>query len=186
MPAGLVADDRNCVSPAGSQCTVFMTQMMISTGEVNYTPLMFHPQIDEDMIMKLKGLDDKEKRSDEMIHMSDIQRQLYKALVDAYEADKILLDTYGDTVTIMDSRRADVIKNLACGNRPVGQKKKLYFEEAHALQEFEQVVSDEQPGRKRYILFLTEISNKLNDLPSLSVHGKVLCILLDHQSVNLG
>ncbi|GKF17442.1 hypothetical protein Tco_0062360, partial [Tanacetum coccineum] len=30
---------------------------------------------------------------------SDIQRQLYKALVDAYEADKILLDTYGDTVT---------------------------------------------------------------------------------------
>ncbi|GKB13053.1 hypothetical protein Tco_0846976 [Tanacetum coccineum] len=29
--------------------------------------------------------------------VSDIQRQLYKALVDAYEADKILLDTYGDT-----------------------------------------------------------------------------------------
>ncbi|GKB04995.1 hypothetical protein Tco_0833190 [Tanacetum coccineum] len=34
------------------------------------------------------------------INMSDVQRQLYKALVDAYEADKILLDTYGDTVTI--------------------------------------------------------------------------------------
>ncbi|GKE85642.1 hypothetical protein Tco_1559384 [Tanacetum coccineum] len=34
------------------------------------------------------------------INRSDIQRQLYKALVDAYEADKILLDTYGDTVTI--------------------------------------------------------------------------------------
>ncbi|GKF40916.1 hypothetical protein Tco_0124258, partial [Tanacetum coccineum] len=31
---------------------------------------------------------------------SDIQRQLYKDLVEAYEADKILLDTYGDTVTI--------------------------------------------------------------------------------------
>ncbi|GJX90422.1 hypothetical protein Tco_0343748 [Tanacetum coccineum] len=29
------------------------------------------------------------------INMSDVQRQLYKALVDAYEADKILLDTYG-------------------------------------------------------------------------------------------
>ncbi|GJT09907.1 hypothetical protein Tco_0856949 [Tanacetum coccineum] len=29
------------------------------------------------------------------INRSDIQRQLYKALVDAYEADKILLDTYG-------------------------------------------------------------------------------------------
>ncbi|GKC98601.1 hypothetical protein Tco_1168876 [Tanacetum coccineum] len=30
--------------------------------------------------------------------------QLYKALVDAYEADKILLDTYGDTVTIKRPR----------------------------------------------------------------------------------
>ncbi|GKE72788.1 hypothetical protein Tco_1534829, partial [Tanacetum coccineum] len=29
------------------------------------------------------------------INRSDIQRQLYQALVDAYEADKILLDTYG-------------------------------------------------------------------------------------------
>ncbi|GJS17120.1 hypothetical protein Tco_0411592 [Tanacetum coccineum] len=36
--------------------------------------------------------------------LSDIQRQLYKALVDAYEADKILLDTYGDTVTIKRHR----------------------------------------------------------------------------------
>ncbi|GJV68098.1 hypothetical protein Tco_1483607 [Tanacetum coccineum] len=31
------------------------------------------------------------------INRSDIQKQLYQALVDAYEADKILLDTYGDT-----------------------------------------------------------------------------------------
>ncbi|GJY35532.1 hypothetical protein Tco_0420910 [Tanacetum coccineum] len=35
---------------------------------------------------------------------SDIKRQLYKALVDAYEADKILLDTYGDTVIIKRPR----------------------------------------------------------------------------------
>ncbi|GJY74759.1 hypothetical protein Tco_0479190, partial [Tanacetum coccineum] len=38
------------------------------------------------------------------INRSDTQRQLYKALVDAYEADKILLDTYGDTVTIKRPR----------------------------------------------------------------------------------
>ncbi|GKA17180.1 hypothetical protein Tco_0697017 [Tanacetum coccineum] len=38
------------------------------------------------------------------INRSDIQRQLYKALVDAYEADKILSDTYGDTVTIKRPR----------------------------------------------------------------------------------
>ncbi|GKE37023.1 hypothetical protein Tco_1460428 [Tanacetum coccineum] len=42
------------------------------------------------------------------INGSDIQRQLYKALVDAYEADKILLDTYGETITIKRPRdRAD-------------------------------------------------------------------------------
>ncbi|GKC62859.1 hypothetical protein Tco_1095457 [Tanacetum coccineum] len=38
------------------------------------------------------------------INRSDIQRQLHKALVDAYEADNILLDTYGDTVTIKRPR----------------------------------------------------------------------------------
>ncbi|GJR85179.1 hypothetical protein Tco_0209190 [Tanacetum coccineum] len=38
------------------------------------------------------------------INRSDIQRQLYKSLVDSYEADKILLDTYGDTVTIKRPR----------------------------------------------------------------------------------
>ncbi|GJZ53019.1 hypothetical protein Tco_0607904, partial [Tanacetum coccineum] len=38
------------------------------------------------------------------INRSDIQRQLYKVLVEAYEADKILLDTYGDTVTIKRPR----------------------------------------------------------------------------------
>nr|GEX37717.1 hypothetical protein [Tanacetum cinerariifolium] len=39
------------------------------------------------------------------IHRSDEQRNLYKALVDAYECDKIILDTYGDTVTL--KRRRD-------------------------------------------------------------------------------
>ncbi|GKE71224.1 hypothetical protein Tco_1529296, partial [Tanacetum coccineum] len=38
------------------------------------------------------------------INRSYIQRQLYKALVDAYEADKIMLDSYGDTITIKRPR----------------------------------------------------------------------------------
>nr|GFD60247.1 hypothetical protein [Tanacetum cinerariifolium] len=37
---------------------------------------------------------------------SDEQRNLYKALVEAYEADKIILDTYGETV-ILKRRRDD-------------------------------------------------------------------------------
>nr|GEV71229.1 hypothetical protein [Tanacetum cinerariifolium] len=35
---------------------------------------------------------------------SDEQRNLYKALVDAYECDKIILDTYGDTVMLKRRR----------------------------------------------------------------------------------
>nr|GFD27213.1 hypothetical protein [Tanacetum cinerariifolium] len=39
------------------------------------------------------------------IHRSDEQKNLYKALVEAYESDKLILDTYGDTVTF--KRRQD-------------------------------------------------------------------------------
>ncbi|GJZ99276.1 hypothetical protein Tco_0671827 [Tanacetum coccineum] len=42
--------------------------------------------------------------ANKFINRSDIQRQLYQALVDAYEAGKILLETYGDTVTIKRPR----------------------------------------------------------------------------------
>ncbi|GJR95649.1 hypothetical protein Tco_0267823 [Tanacetum coccineum] len=38
------------------------------------------------------------------IHISDEQKNLYKALVDAYESDKLILDTYGDTVTFKRHR----------------------------------------------------------------------------------
>nr|GEZ74708.1 hypothetical protein [Tanacetum cinerariifolium] len=43
--------------------------------------------------------------SNKSIHQSDEQRNLYKALVNAYEYDKIILDTYRDTVTL--KRRHD-------------------------------------------------------------------------------
>nr|GEW41704.1 hypothetical protein [Tanacetum cinerariifolium] len=48
--------------------------------------------------------------SNKSIHRSDEQRNLYKSLVDAYECDKIILDTYGDTVTLK-RRRDDVVKD---------------------------------------------------------------------------
>nr|GFD38870.1 hypothetical protein [Tanacetum cinerariifolium] len=40
------------------------------------------------------------------IQRSDEQQNLYKALVEAYEADKAILDTYGDS-TILKRRRED-------------------------------------------------------------------------------
>nr|GFB93021.1 hypothetical protein [Tanacetum cinerariifolium] len=43
--------------------------------------------------------------SNKSIHRSDQHKSLYKALIDAYETDKVILDTYGDTVMI--KRRRD-------------------------------------------------------------------------------
>ncbi|GJS84716.1 hypothetical protein Tco_0751257 [Tanacetum coccineum] len=43
--------------------------------------------------------------SNKSIHRSNEQKNLYKALVEAYESDKLILDTYGDTVSF--KRRRD-------------------------------------------------------------------------------
>ncbi|GKD88703.1 hypothetical protein Tco_1364210 [Tanacetum coccineum] len=43
--------------------------------------------------------------SNKLIHRSDEQKNLHKALVDAYKSDKLILDTYGETVSF--KRRRD-------------------------------------------------------------------------------
>ncbi|GKA30513.1 hypothetical protein Tco_0716818, partial [Tanacetum coccineum] len=43
--------------------------------------------------------------SNKSIHRSDEQKNLYKALVDTYESDKLILDTYGETISF--KRRQD-------------------------------------------------------------------------------
>nr|GEY68124.1 hypothetical protein [Tanacetum cinerariifolium] len=45
------------------------------------------------------------------IHRSNKKRNLYKALVKAYESDKIILDTYGDTITLKRYRDDDADKD---------------------------------------------------------------------------
>ncbi|GJX58098.1 hypothetical protein Tco_0289488, partial [Tanacetum coccineum] len=42
--------------------------------------------------------------SNKSIHRFDHQKTLYKALVDAYKSDKLILNTYGDTVTVKRCR----------------------------------------------------------------------------------
>nr|GEX17460.1 hypothetical protein [Tanacetum cinerariifolium] len=54
--------------------------------------------------LELKKILIKKMESNKSIHRSDEQRNLYKALVDAYECDKIILDTYGETVTLKRHR----------------------------------------------------------------------------------
>ncbi|GJS70457.1 hypothetical protein Tco_0703298 [Tanacetum coccineum] len=48
--------------------------------------------------------------SNKSIHRSDEQKNLYKALVDAYETDKLILNTYGDTVSFKRRRTLHWIK----------------------------------------------------------------------------
>nr|GEU83446.1 hypothetical protein [Tanacetum cinerariifolium] len=49
--------------------------------------------------LELKKILIKKMESNKSIHQSDQQRNLYKAMMDAYKCDKIILDTYGDSVT---------------------------------------------------------------------------------------
>nr|GFA72739.1 hypothetical protein [Tanacetum cinerariifolium] len=58
--------------------------------------------------MELKKILIEKMEGNKSIHRSNEQRNLYKALVEAYESDKIILDTYRDTVTLKrrhDSKR---------------------------------------------------------------------------------
>nr|GEW54509.1 reverse transcriptase domain-containing protein [Tanacetum cinerariifolium] len=56
--------------------------------------------------MELKKILIEKMEGNKSIQCSDEQRNLYKALVDAYEVDKIILDSYGETV-ILKRRRDD-------------------------------------------------------------------------------
>nr|GEX91630.1 hypothetical protein [Tanacetum cinerariifolium] len=64
---------------------------------------LFEMELKKILIEKIEG-----KKS---IQRSDEQRKLYKALVDAYESDKIILDTYGETVTLKRRRDDDEDKD---------------------------------------------------------------------------
>ncbi|GJW81493.1 hypothetical protein Tco_0145468 [Tanacetum coccineum] len=55
--------------------------------------------------LELKKILIDKMESNKSIHRSDHQKTLYKALVDTYKSDKLILDTYGDTVMI--KRRRD-------------------------------------------------------------------------------
>nr|GFA90698.1 hypothetical protein [Tanacetum cinerariifolium] len=56
--------------------------------------------------MELKKILIEKMEGNRSIQRSDEQRNLYKALVEAYEADKAILDTYGES-TILKRRRED-------------------------------------------------------------------------------
>ncbi|GKC35100.1 hypothetical protein Tco_1047484, partial [Tanacetum coccineum] len=55
--------------------------------------------------LELKKILIKKMENNKSIHIYNEQKNLYKSLVEAYESDKLILDTYGDTVSF--KRRRD-------------------------------------------------------------------------------
>nr|GFA81229.1 hypothetical protein [Tanacetum cinerariifolium] len=61
--------------------------------------------------MELKKILIEKMEGNKSIYRSNEQRNLYKALVEAYKSDKIILDTYGETVTLKIRRDDDADKD---------------------------------------------------------------------------
>nr|GEU46378.1 hypothetical protein [Tanacetum cinerariifolium] len=61
--------------------------------------------------MELKKILIEKIEGNKSIQRSNEQRNLYKALVKSYESDKIILDTYGDSVTLKKRRDDDADKD---------------------------------------------------------------------------
>nr|GEX97606.1 hypothetical protein [Tanacetum cinerariifolium] len=61
--------------------------------------------------MELKKILIKKMKGNKSIHRSNEQRNFYKALVEAYESDKIIIDTYSDTVTLKRHHDDDADKD---------------------------------------------------------------------------
>nr|GEW71270.1 retrovirus-related Pol polyprotein from transposon TNT 1-94 [Tanacetum cinerariifolium] len=68
--------------------------------------------------MELKKILIEKMEGNKSIQRSNEQRNLYKALVEAYESDKIILDTYGEIVTLKRRRDDDANKDEEPSARP--------------------------------------------------------------------
>nr|GEX07757.1 hypothetical protein [Tanacetum cinerariifolium] len=72
--------------------------------------------------MELKNILIEKMEGNKSIQRSDEQRNLYKALVEAYKSDKIILDTYRETVTLKRHRDDDADKDEEPSTRDQGVK----------------------------------------------------------------
>ncbi|GJY41944.1 hypothetical protein Tco_0429214 [Tanacetum coccineum] len=77
-------------------------EVMTRSSTESKTSLAIAANISE---LELKKILIEKMESNKSIYRSDEQKNLYKALVNAYKSDKLILDTYGDTVSF--KRRRD-------------------------------------------------------------------------------
>nr|GEZ65594.1 hypothetical protein [Tanacetum cinerariifolium] len=96
--------------------SVFRFEDRVKSLEVNFSKFMqtnqFTEAVSNNLVatdlteMELKKFLIEKMEGNKSIQRFDEQRNLYKALVDAYEADETILESYGDT-TILKRRRGD-------------------------------------------------------------------------------
>ncbi|GJR68385.1 hypothetical protein Tco_0014450 [Tanacetum coccineum] len=82
-------------------------EVMTRSSTESMTSLAITAKLSE---LELKKILIDKMESNKSIHRSDEQHILYKALVDAYESDKLILDTYGDSI-LFKRRRDDEYKD---------------------------------------------------------------------------
>ncbi|GJS37606.1 hypothetical protein Tco_0535988 [Tanacetum coccineum] len=85
----------------------FKAKVMTRSSTESKTSLAIAANLSE---LELKKILINKMESNKSIYRSDEQKNLYKALVEAYESDKLILDTYGDTV-LFKRRRDDKDKD---------------------------------------------------------------------------
>ncbi|GKE01121.1 hypothetical protein Tco_1389104, partial [Tanacetum coccineum] len=85
--------------------------------------------------LELKKILIDKMESNKSIHISDEQKNLYKALVEAYKSDKLILDTYEQAFSLADARTSiNLVKQSSTGRRhkqEFGQARPNFFEEVY-------------------------------------------------------
>nr|GEZ75222.1 hypothetical protein [Tanacetum cinerariifolium] len=98
--------------------------------------------------MELKKILIEKMEGNKSIQRSDEQRNLYKALVDAYEADKTILDSYGETVILKRRQTA----TRSAGRSTTGSKSRQVLANESAFAE-ERVQTTCQMDEPSYSVF---------------------------------
>nr|GFB24800.1 hypothetical protein [Tanacetum cinerariifolium] len=82
--------------------------------------------------MELKKILIEKMEGNKSIQRSDEQRNLYKALVEAYDADKAIMDTYGDSTILKRRRKDDDPEGPSAGSNRGSKRQKQGGEHASA------------------------------------------------------
>nr|GFB78908.1 hypothetical protein [Tanacetum cinerariifolium] len=107
--------------------SVFCFEDRVKTLEVNFSNIpadLSEMELKKILIEKMEG--------NKSIQRSDEQRNLYKALVEAYDADKTILDTYGESAILKRRREDDDQEGPSAGSDQGSKRRREGGEHASA------------------------------------------------------